>query len=164
MPRFESSYPEHQVYEDSVILHASATRSTVGGPFYPDENGAETTTAADSQTYQLPSDCRAIIAVLKCSDCQSLVGDKLAVVIETLVGGNWIQAIAFTEILGTDLNAIGQVDKIVASLDEADFVMATGLAAGAKRHIFGEQWRARWGITDGGGTHSFTFQVSLQPM
>ena len=160
MPRFKSSYPEHQTYEDRVTLLEEQTLVTVG-------NGTGTVEA------EIPCDSHAIVAILSgYSACNN--ADKLDVWVQTQlyagddVNGNpiytWCDIVHFVQVNGDD-GAQTIVDKIMANWDEDDFLnVERGLAAGTKRHLFGRKYRVVWTITDGGGAHSFQYGCSLQPM
>ncbi len=151
MIRFASSYPEHQVSEDWIALHTSAT---------------ETVDGDGTLEVRLPENCRGLMMQMAVIG-GSLVGDLFDLYVQTQIhlgGGDvWVDVLRFTQIAGTD-PSIAYIDKLVAGLDQPTFNNATGLAAGAKRHLMGANWRCRWEITDGGGIHSFLFDMYIQPM
>jgi len=146
MVRFNSSFPEHQVYEDWIDLHPSAARTGPG---------------TGTRELALPENTRAIIACLDVT--VAAAGDTIDVKIQTLVrqagldAVSWVDVIAFTQV---GIAAERHYDKIVAGLDQADFLNAN-LAAGNKRHLFGSLWRCVWDINVAG---PYTFSVTLQPM
>ena len=160
MPRFKSSYPEHQIYEDYKCLHALGEESAAGA-------GIGTIEA------ELPGDCRAVL--VHCHHAITATGDAtdlIDIVVQTRFldaqgTEHWIDAVWFTQIDGAMAAAVEMFDKICASLNQANFdPVADPIAADGKRHIIGDKWRVRWNITDGGGagTHAFTFSVSIHPM
>lgn len=159
MPRFKSSYPEHQVYEDAVTLHALA-----------EETATDTGSEVEAE---LPANCNAVVCHLHHNI--TATGDALDlndVIVQTCLldpdgTENWIDVCWFTQIDGAMAAAVDLFDKIVPALDQAHFdIVADPIAADGKRHVVGRKWRVRWVITDGGGagTHAFTFAVYLYPM
>jgi len=157
MPKFVSSYPEHQKREDTKLLHTPSTAVTVTG----------TDAAA---LYQEVPDCVAIMFFLDLTDIASDAGDKLDVFIQTsyMVGTveRWIDIVHFAQVLGNVATDIYQIAKVSANGAEAIFETVAGaaLAAGAVRNILGRRYRTRWEITAGVGTHTFGFQTGLQPI
>ena len=151
MPRFHSSYLEHQTYDDWKALHVPATRLVTG---------------TGTLEVEIPSAARALVAVLAAPTNGSLVGDTLDVYVQTRIQAivpAWLDVIHFTQVLGNG-GPVGYTDKILVNLDEADFTTGAVLGVGVKRHIFGDLWRCRWVIADGGGTHSFLFELNIIPM
>jgi len=152
MTRFNSSFPEHQVSEDWVNLHAT---------------GAEVATGTGSVVAELPAKARAIVAAFDLTAVGTLVGDTFDLYVQTKLEQSgtdvWVDVIHFVQSLGNG-GVLRYYDKIVAALDQATFEDGDALGAGAKRHLFGSEWRCRWVIVDGGGTHSFTFTCTLQPV
>lgn len=110
-------------------------------------------------------DCRAVLMVLETTDLDSLTGDELNVFIQTFVGGAWLDVCHFTQLLGDDADdeqihiAKLTADLAAAMVEDIDVLAATNI-----RNFIGTKWRCRWEITDGGGAHSFTFSVKIQPM
>jgi len=156
-PRFKSSNPEHQIYEDRVCLHPLGEEIAVGAGVGPE--------------HEIPGDCRAVL--LHCHHnitATGNAGDLIDIVIQTAVldgAGNdvWVDVCWFTQIDGIMAAAVEMFDKVCASLNQAHFdIVADPIAADGKRHVIGYKWRVRWNITDGTGTHNFTFSVSLHPM
>lgn len=145
MPRFKSSYPEHQVYEDWVDLHpeaavvASGTGTVIG---------------------EIPSDVRAV-EVHAHVEPSLAVGDTFDLYVQTRFDDLWIDVVHFTRVLGNGVD-VDLYDKIVISLAQAHFEAATGLAADGKRNLMGDAWRCRWSV--GGATPSFVFSCSVHPM
>ncbi len=154
-PRFASSFAEHQIYEDGQSLHALAEEITAGA-------GVGTIEA------EIPGDVRAVLC--HCHHNITATGDNLDlidIVVQTLIGDDWIDAVWFTQIDGVMAAAVDMFDKVCANLDQAHFDPANDpIAADGKRHVIGSKWRVRWVIVDGGGagTHAFTFSVSIHPM
>jgi len=88
-------------------------------------------------------------------------GDTLDVFIQTTIDGtNWLDVVHFTQVIGTD-TAKRFVAKIVGTLAEAMYEVASALAAGSVRHILGKRYRARWDLVDAGADNaSFTFSIT----
>ena len=158
--RFESSYPEHQIYEDCKALHngAGAVASVT-----EDGNGA---------AVQIPGNVRGVIGHLDLTEAGDNVLDLLDVFIQTwfpMPGfpalGRWVDVMHFTQLTGTTATDIREYMKVNISLAQAAFETVAGgaLAEATIRNIIGERWRARWEVFDGGGTHTFTFNVHLHP-
>ena len=143
--RFRSSNPEHQIYEDDVCLHAEA---------------AEVLSAIDTVTGEIPGDCRSVLVYAHVEPTLA-VGDTFDLYVQTRVGTLWVDVVHFTQILGNGLD-VDLFDKVAASLAEANFDVATALAADGARNIIGDLWRCRWIIA--GATPSFVFSVSIHPM
>ena len=150
MPRFNSSYPEHQLYEDHKVLFPST--AMVAGIY-----GA-------AANVEIPSKTRELLLILDVSAAALAVGDTLDATVVTRVYINgvayWLDVCAFTQVLGNG-GALTHVDKVVAGLDQATFADAA-LAAGAKRHILGDAWQAA--ITVFGATAAFTASIDMIPM
>ena len=152
MPRFASSHPEHQVYEDAVILAPVATQTVDG-------NGA---------AFKMP-DCQAMIGILETFAFGTDAADTFDCYVQTYIGGDWIDVLRFTRIVGIGgdktLTYIGKI--INPLLVEAMFEEGTALGFSTVRHLHGTQWRARWEIVDGApgaGDQTWTFSVKIQPM
>jgi hypothetical protein len=154
MPRFTSSHPEHQRYEDAVSLHDS------GQHFFL---GTGTIVAEIPQTASL----LCMLDVTLAGDA----GDTLDVFIQTrqaspLLPPVWVDVVHFTQVDGNAVPANGAVRHFCAIgnlLGEAMFENATLLAAGAFRNLCGDQWRCRWEPSVN-GTEDFTFSVGITPM
>ena len=87
-------------------------------------------------------------------------GDTLDVKIQTKSpGGNWVDVVAFTQILG-DGGTKRYFAKVNEALAETMFENATALSAGSVRNLLGTEWRAAWTIA--GATQTFTFAVNAQ--
>ena len=160
MPRFESSFPEHQIYEDHRALHNGA-----GGT-------VAVTASGNGDAVQIPGNVRGVIGHLDFTDSGSNVLDLLDVYIQTWLpmpgctpAGRWVDVMHFTQLTGTTATDIYEYMKVNAGQAQAAFETVAGgaLAGAAIRNIIGEQWRARWVVFDGGGTHTFTFKVHLHP-
>ena len=141
---------DHMVYEETRILEAGTVARLI--------------TANGGVTASLP-DCRAVLCVLNISDIQDNALDLLDVYVQTFVGGAWVDVCAFPQIPGNDADSAQlHVGKITADLAQAMIEDIDALAESAIRNFIGTAWRCRWTITDGGGAHSFTFSVKIQPM
>jgi hypothetical protein len=105
---------------------------------------------------------RALTFELDVTAAGSLAGDKLDVFVQTTVdsGTNWVDVAHFTQVLGNG-GAKRYFAKLQADVAMAEFENATALAAASQRALFGDQYRVRWAVTDGGGTKTFTFSVSV---
>ncbi len=147
MAKFKSSFPEHQVYEDSVQLL----------------DGLNIVASGNGDTFQLPGDVRAVICHYTCTP-DSVVGDSLDGYLQTrfnLSGvATWVDVIHFQQFLGNDVTA-DLYDKIVASLDQAFFEIGTALAVDTQRNLMGEAWRARW--VAAGATPAFNLVMDIHP-
>ena len=103
----------------------------------------------------VPGSQVALEAVLDVTAASAAASDTLDVFIQAYVGGQWVDIVAFTQVLGN-----GGVKrffaKISATEPQAMFENATALAAGSVRHLISDSYRARWVIA---GTGSFTFSV-----
>jgi hypothetical protein len=142
-----SKRPNRAVQETATIL-ASAART------------ADTGT---SDPIRLPH-CDAIAFMLDVTAAATAVDDTLAVFVQTLIDDKWVDVVAFTLILGNG-GAKRYFGKVSAGLAEAMFENGAALAAGSVRHLIGDQWRARFVITDADTDNaSFTFSVSACPI
>ena len=152
MSRFISSHPEHQLYEDHKLLFPRTVMPTAAGY------------GSLADMVQLPSTTRALLLTLQVTAAAAGVGDTLDAVVSTRIYYNgvaaWIEVCAFPQVLGNG-GALVHIDKLVVDLDQAAFQNAA-LAAGAKRHIFGDAWVA--GVTTAGGTAVFTASIDIMPM
>ncbi len=136
MVKFASSNKEHQLYEDAVVLaELDAVTDTNGDEFY------------------IP-DCKAVICQV---DSGAVTTATLDVIIQTYIGGDWIDICAFTQIVASGVTHIA---KLVAPLAQAMFLNAP-LAAGNIRNLFGTRWRCRWAVADGTGA---LFTCKIQPV
>ena len=145
MQRFQSSFPEHQIYEDAKCLHVEA---------------AETATGTGTIEAEIPGGCRSVLAYAHIEPALA-VGDTFDLYIQTFAATTWIDVVHFTQILGNGLD-VDLFDKLAVSLAEANFDVATPLAADGARNIVGTKWRVRWVIA--GATPSFVFSASIHPM
>lgn len=102
----------------------------------------------------------AIVFQLDVTAAATDAGDTLDVYVQTTIDGtNWLDAVHFTQVLGNG-SAKRYISKLSASLALTEYETGTALGAAAVRHIFGDQWRVRWAITDAGTPNvSFTFSV-----
>lgn len=107
----------------------------------------------------------ALAFVLDVTAAATAVDDTLDVYIQTkLDGTNWLDVAHFTQVLGNG-GAKRYVAKLTAALATAEFENGSALGEAAVRNLLGDEWRARWDITDAGTDDaSFTFSVSACPM
>lgn len=146
---------DHMVHEEGVTLEAGAVARVATGI------GAAT-------EWEVMPDCTGVMAVFETIstaagglDFGALVGDTFDIVVQTLIAGQWIDVVAFTQILGNDADKDQvHVAKIMSQTAEAMFEDAV-LAAGNVRHLLGSQWRARWTL---GAAGTMTFTVMIQPI
>ena len=134
----------------SRTLEASGARSTDG-----------TTTAV-----YVPAGERGLIAVLDVTSTNTGdVLDKLDIYIQTSIGSIWHDIIHFEQVDGTvGAGAERYVHKMIYDATNAEYEEATGLAEKADRNYAGDSFRVRRDVTDGGGTHSFTYSVVVIPV
>ena len=103
-----------------------------------------------------------IVFVLDVTDADTNVDDTLDVFVQTKCDGtNWVDVVAFTQLLGNGSDTVRHVGKILASAATTMFENATALTAGNVRHLFGEEWRVRYDFTDGGGAGTAQFVISV---
>ena len=133
---------------DATTLAASALRSVT-------ENGS---------AVRLPDAMQGLVCVLDVTVDESTAADTLDVFIQTKVDGtNWVDVIHFTQHVG-NATAKRYIAKIAAATAQAEFENGTALGAAAVRHLFGDEWRARWVIVDDSAAAAFTFSVIVCPM
>jgi len=91
--------------------------------------------------------------------------DTLDVTVQTTIDGtNWIDVVAFIQVLGNG-GALIHVEKVEAANAVAGFLASAALSAGTTRDIIGGAWRCKWTLVDAvGDDASFTFSVTAQPM
>ena len=78
----------------------------------------------------------------------------------TIDGTNWVDIVHFNTLLGN-----GGPKRYFAAtnayLGQASYEIGSALLAGNIRNVFGDQYRAKWAVVDGGAHgQSFTFSVS----
>ena len=155
-PKFASSFKEHQIYEDRVVLRPWTNAAGV----------IETLTATGTGAIEavMPGDVRSILARFHCTPVLA-VGDTLDMYVQTLFTCSgvpiWVDVIHFEQILGNGVTVVLH-DKIAISLDEGFFEIGTALAVDTQRNLIGEAWRARWVVA--GATPDFICSVVLYPM
>ena len=95
----------------------------------------------------------------------SAVDDTLNVYVQTkLDGTNYVDVVAFTQILGNG-GAKRYIAKVTpGAVAETMFENASALAAGSVRNLGGDDWRVRYVVVNGAGTHIFSFTVTAVPM
>mgnify|MGYP001577592944 CR=1 FL=1 len=89
-------------------------------------------------------------------------GDTLDVYVDvSLDGSTWLNAVHFTQIIGTDAASKRYAVLDPSSPGTSEILVTSDAAAGAVRpSMFGPQMRARWAIADAGADDaSFTFSV-----
>ncbi len=95
---------------------------------------------------------------------EQTAADTCDVYIQTLVDGtNWLDVVHFTQHLGNQ-GVERRSAKILTSANVAEFDHTAALAAGAVRHITGDDWRCNIVITDTSGAAAFTFSVMAIPV
>ena len=123
-----------------------------------------TATSTGTTAKRLARPPTAVLFMLDLLAAATEVGDTLNLFVQTLIGGQWVDVVHFTEILGNG-STKRFFAKIDASLAEAMFENASALAAGSVRNLIGDQWRARYVIVDAGGANaSFTFTLAAMPV
>lgn len=127
------------------------------------DSGARTATSTGTDAVYLPY-APAFGFVLDVTAAATDVGDTLDVYVQTLIGGNWVDVVHFTQVLGNG-GAKRYFSKIVADLATAEFENGTSLSAAAVRNFLGDAYRVRYAITDAGTANaSWTFSVTAIPM
>jgi hypothetical protein len=119
---------------------------------------AVTATSTGTTAVYIPAIKSGLVAVLDVTAAGTLVGDTLDVYLQTEVNSSWYDVIRFTQVLGNG-GAKKFVHKIIGEAATVEYETGTGLAAAADRDLFGDSWRTRYVVTNGGGTHAFTFSV-----
>lgn len=126
------------------------------------DSGAETATGTGSLVYKPPK-CEAVICVLDVSAAATDSGDTLDVVIQANLRAEWVDVLAFDQVLG-DGGAKTYVYKLIANAALTGFETGSSLSAGSKRDIIAP-FRCKWTIADvGGDDASFTFSVDCIPI
>jgi len=130
---------------------------------------ASTTVTADANhdAVRVPYPANGIVFVLDVTDKQTDVSDLADVFVQTLIDGtNWVDIVHFTQLVGNGTDAARHVAKICCAVAQAEFEVGTALGAAAVRHLFGDAYRVRSDITDGGGggATSFTYGVTAIPV
>jgi hypothetical protein len=115
-----------------------------------------------SSPIRLPA-APAVGFVLDVTAAGSAADDLLDVFVQTKIGDNWFDVVHFTQVLGNG-GAKRYVAKVVGALATAEYEVGSALAAAAVRNLLGDEWAARWVVTNGAGTHSFTFSVTAVPL
>ena len=140
-------------------------RQTKGAYEYADllASAARTVTAgANGDAVTLPV-APAYAFCLDVTTAATDVGDTLDVYVQTLIGGQWVDVVHFTQVLGNG-GAKRFFGKVSAGLAETMFENGTALAAGAVRNLCGDAWRARYVLVDADADASVTFQVTATPL
>lgn len=130
-------------------------------------SAARTTTVTGDAVTLLPGLARGpergIAFVLDVTAAATDVGDTLDVKVQTMLGANWVDVAAFTQVLGNG-GTKRHFCKIVATEPQAVFENGTALTAGTVRHLLGAEWRAIGTIVNAGTVDvSFTFSVVAIP-
>jgi len=94
-------------------------------------------------------------------------GDTLDVFVQTTfdpapqASSVWIDIVHFAQIIGTATPPKRYIDKVIANQAQAEFENGSALAASGVRHIFGDAYRVKVTVVDGGAHgQSFTFSVT----
>ena len=121
---------------------------------------SQTATATSSGTaaVRLPDIANGVYFLLDITALADVGGDLLLVTIQTSLGGTWIDAVAFTTVLGTTSPRKYLSDKIQADAAQPQINPATVLVADGVQHIIGDELRVRWIIVNNTAP-SFTFSV-----
>jgi len=121
--------------------------------------------AGVGESHRLAYQVNGFTFVLDVTASASLLGDWLAVYVQTMLDGvGWVDVVRFGTVTG-DLGTARRVATLRAALAQAEFETGTGLAAEAVRHLLGDEWRVRWDIERGCSVlASFTFSVTAIPM
>lgn len=90
------------------------------------------------------------------------VGDTLDVKVQTKIGGNWVDVVYFTQVLGNG-GAKRFAAKLMAQTAFALGDIAGALTAGNIRHLFGDEWRVAYVQVDANSNASFAFTVTAVP-
>ncbi len=172
MVRFASTSPGHQVYEDTVMLFPLAARGAEA-PANP-APGVQVT----SNVFEIP-DCEAVLCSLNITvSATADVLDLLDVLIQTYVGGQknrltgawaggtWVDVCYFSQVTGATVAGQVEVAKITGVAAQALLVVVPLAVGNIRAGVMGQRWRAQYTPTDGagGGTHTWTFSVSVQPI
>ncbi|MBP9863347.1 MAG: hypothetical protein KBD62_35710 [Kofleriaceae bacterium] len=144
---------------------AADARSTKGAYEYADllPSAARTVTAGvNGNAVTLPV-APAYAFCLDVTAAATDVGDTLDVYVQTLIGGQWVDVVHFTQVLGNG-GAKRFFAKVSAGLAETMFENGTALAAGSVRNLCGDAWRGRYVLVDADADASITFQLSATPL
>ena len=124
-------------------------------------SGARTATSAGTDAVFLPDAPNGVTFVLDVTAAATEVDDTLDVFIQTQIDGtNWVDVVSFTQVLGNG-GAKRHIGKIANATAMTMFENGTALSAGNVRNIIGDQWRARYVVTDADTDNaSFTFSIT----
>lgn len=139
--------PVKAVHESAELV-ASAARTADGN--------------SQSAPVRLPV-APAVAFVLDLTAAGSAADDLCDVFVQTKIGDSWFDVVHFTQLVGNG-GAKRYVAKLVAALATAEYETGTALGAAAVRNVLGDEWAVRWDVTNGAGTHSFTFSVRAVPL
>ena len=124
------------------------------------KSATNTDTSAGEASVRLPRPQNGVVFVLDLTAAATEVGDTLDVFVQTEIGGQFVDIVHFTQILGNG-GTKRFFAKISASEPQAEFENGASLAAGSVRNLIGDDWRIRFDITDAGADNaSFTFSVN----
>ena len=122
-------------------------------------------TTSSNAVVPLGDDYTRATYLLDVTATSSAAGDKLNVYVQRTPdeGTTWDDLLHFTEVLGTtgavkhiaQWNGYDAVERELGTPQDA--AMSAGVYQGG---ILGPQLRVKWVVTNGGGSHSFTFSVS----
>src|SRR5262249_23496717 len=112
----------------------------------------------------LPRPIGGLVLELDVTAAAAASGDTLDCAVQTLIDqSNWVDVARFTLVLG-NAGAKRYYACLTLAGGCAMFEAASSLSAGSLRHIFGDAWRCRYTITDGGAHgQSFTFSMTACP-
>ena len=124
-------------------------------------DGTMTSTSAGEAQISLPW-FTGVVFILNVSAAATANSDTMDVQVQTLVGDDqWVDAVAFTRILGDGGTVVFVSDLVTNAAISANQVIPPGaLGAGEILAIIGDAWRVTADLVDGGGGDtSFTFTV-----
>lgn len=98
--------------------------------------------------------------ILACTDVATDALDTLDVYIDTLYGTAWINAVHFTQIIGTDANTTSFFATVMPENLGVSTNITADCAVGTVRGIVGSQWRARWVVIDADADASFIWSLT----
>ena len=122
--------------------------------------GAIDTTSGE---INVPYDHRAIEFCFDLTAAATDVTDTLDVSIQAFVGGQWVDVVHFTQVLGNG-GAKRYFAKINATAAVTMFENATALAAGSVRDLVSTRYRVRYVQVDANSNAAFTFTVKATPL
>jgi len=122
--------------------------------------------ANSTNTTYLPIPPNAMGFALKVLGSASSTTGTLDLAVQTRLRGStdYVDVLAFTQIATPTTALAYHYGKIVANSTQAMFTGASTLAAGAVRHMLGDEWRCRYTATAPTSTINWTCEVTAIPM